>query len=458
MKSRYRFFAYSFCILLIVCPIVAAQTTTERVSELIKSAESLMAIKMYDGVIRDTTEALNLDPTAGLAFRLRGGAYFQQKNWERCALDLSIAISRSVRDQFIFVERALCYAGLQNFELALKDLDSEIAIRPYNEVALSFRGQVNIELRKLDSAVSDFTKALSIRPTAQDYHGRGLAYLRRGAAYWASALADAKKAVELKPDDWRNLLLLGKVHNSRLDPILAIPELTKALALSPNNPEILYFRARAYAGLKRTSDQIADLTACIKADPRSANCYTDRASTYIVAGDYPKGIADLGILLEIQSQSPSGILHDRAWAYLANNEAEAAFKDAEKVLGMIHIANYHATNAVAIGYFALRKANKHAEATAFLTKWIGVMKTRDKYSNEFKYLNGEFSASTLLATTANAGDRVSYRAFIGMMELLTGNKATAKVHFTWVKSNTSKGAGGFPAAQLALAELSRLSP
>ena len=112
------------------------------------------------------------------------------------------------------------------------------------------------QLPPADQKIADLTELIDRKPDfAGAYYARGMTQLSAGL--YQMAEMDLSRAIELKPD---------------------------AMAYAS--------RAQLYAAMKRTDQEIADLTSAIGLKPRYPIYYLRRASSYTVKGDCRLAIAD----------------------------------------------------------------------------------------------------------------------------------------------------------------------
>ena len=135
---------------------------------------SYLKNRQYDQAIYDFTRALELTGEGDksmrfLIYEMRGDAYFGKNAWTNSIQDYSKAVA--------------------------EDVDNENAKYVYLN-----RGWAYLNNNDLTSAIKDFDRAISIdSQLAEAYYRRGNAWLKKGDPQ--RALADAKEALKLKPDE-----------------------------------------------------------------------------------------------------------------------------------------------------------------------------------------------------------------------------------------------------------------
>ena len=158
---------------------------------------------------------------------------------------------------------------------------------PQSEVSrLTVTGLTKFAQGNFGGAASEFGKAITIVPQ------RGILYLQRGLARleqrdFTGALDDFNKADQLDK--------ANKVH-------------------------ILICRGRAYAGLKRLDDALAQLNKAVAADQKMPLAFITRADIYLSLGEDDKALADLERALKLDpEQAKAYLLRARYFKLKKNN-------------------------------------------------------------------------------------------------------------------------------------------
>lgn len=98
-----------------------------------------------------------------------------------------------------YYNRGIGYQNSKDYELALKDYDQALRLRPAYSSASNNRGNVFQSLRQYERAVQDYDQATRIAPNDPlPYNNRGNAYRRLGKT--DKAIAELDQAIRLKPD------------------------------------------------------------------------------------------------------------------------------------------------------------------------------------------------------------------------------------------------------------------
>jgi len=104
----------------------------------------------------------------------------------------------------------LLHAQKEYLKAALCEFSEAIKLDPNGSPYYSSRGSVHQALGMYDDALSDYSKAIDIRPKADYYNSRGCVYLAQGN--YDDAIADFNKAISLNPDFAWAYASLGKAY------------------------------------------------------------------------------------------------------------------------------------------------------------------------------------------------------------------------------------------------------
>jgi len=254
-----------------------AAITPERhpYQDLVRTASELLGQRSEAAqveAIRKLDAAIQLLPREPAAYRLRGDAYFDRRNWARCAADLTAADSYTQRDDepskvMLELHRKLgtCQARAGKLGAAEKTLaETAAAGNAPGEIWLRL-GEVRIAMGKLEEAIAALRSALD----STDSPAQSMVHFLLAAAYDrarrpADALFEANEGSKLDRQ-------LGILSNPAIPPIEP-GEIDYMLALAyrvePARPEytLAYFRRFVSAApdspwRKRAEEHIRDIRA-----------------------------------------------------------------------------------------------------------------------------------------------------------------------------------------------------
>ena len=160
-----------------------------------------------------------------------------------------------------WIERGNAKYGLKDFQGAIADYDSAIALKPDLVGAYGNRGNAKFALKDLQGAIADYNKTIMLEPDlAGNYDNRGNAKAALGDLQ--GAIADYNKAIELEPD---NAAVHADAYYNRgvtkwqfNDFLGALDDYTKALELRPSFGDVYNNRGTLYLFLGQKDKARAD--------------------------------------------------------------------------------------------------------------------------------------------------------------------------------------------------------
>ncbi len=236
-------------------------------------------------------------------------------------------------------------------------------------------GLLRYSAHEPDAAMAYFRDALALDPKSDAAHA-GRADVEFATGNYDAAVADASKAVALKPNDHPDAyLLLGTLadrkgdHQAKIDYIskaialapgyaqaytirsdgyeaqgkydLALADLDRAIALDPSlaaavqqKYEIIYV-GRGDAEMKTGATQVAigDYSAALRLNPANAGWLNRRGDAYNVTGHFTNAIADLS--QAIQADPSYGAAYgNRGVSYMQTGRDDLALADFDKAVSL----------------------------------------------------------------------------------------------------------------------------
>lgn len=133
----------------------------------------------------------------------RGGSLLNNGEYERATLDFSLFLLLNPTYAQGYFARALTYLGTDNTDAALADLDTAVRLSvldtpEYQANLLSLRGQVYQNTGNGEAAEADYTAAIDLDPSGDNYANRALLYAAMGRL--EDSLGDFDIAMEALPD------------------------------------------------------------------------------------------------------------------------------------------------------------------------------------------------------------------------------------------------------------------
>ena len=144
--------------------------------------------------------------------------------------------------------RGNAYLALGQIDRAISDYTNAINILP-SAVAYFNRGNAYLKKEQYDKAEKDYDEALKLDPTLVDaYLNRGVTFTNRGQ--YDRAIADYNEVLKLRPNFAPAYVKRGIANFAKGDHAKAIADFNEALRLEPTNSQAIDFKQRAEAAQK----------------------------------------------------------------------------------------------------------------------------------------------------------------------------------------------------------------
>ena len=185
----------------------------------------------------------------------RGKNNTRRGNYQDAITDLNRAIALNSEKPLYYYWRAATYIDLQKYNEALNDIQYAYKLDPYDNDILDKRKWLSAifenqgyELRQsqnITPSVEKYSSALSLNSNnAAMYYGRARSYIEQHKL--DLALIDIKKAIEIKPNDINNYLLIDYILAKSKDWDQIIKYWDDFIKLNPNNGRGYVERGGAY--------------------------------------------------------------------------------------------------------------------------------------------------------------------------------------------------------------------
>lgn len=189
-------------------------------------------------------------------------------------------------------------------ETALDYFNKAIEIDYSNATFYNYRGMINRNLKKLDSAIADFTKAIALNQKfANAYFNRATTYLLVSTEKTLiddskAIIADADKAISLSPNYAFAYAIRARANLNLNNRELAIADINKALQLDPNFKYAQDLLAEAKSNSPNTNANTASGTTQTS-DSEKVNFQHKQGSDHLKAGNYLLAITNFSECLRL---------------------------------------------------------------------------------------------------------------------------------------------------------------
>lgn len=137
-----------------------------------------------DGKTEQAFKAYNraekLNPDRAEVYASRGAAYFFDGQYGAAKRDFLKVVELNPYRAEGYTALASAMAALGDYEQALQLIDHSLTLNAAKPETFFTRGGINFMLGEYEQAVYDYTVVLQLRPAADVYNARGVAYLKLG--------------------------------------------------------------------------------------------------------------------------------------------------------------------------------------------------------------------------------------------------------------------------------------
>ena len=229
----------------------------------------------------------------------------------------------------IYLDRGLSKAQLKQHKEAIADYNEAIRLNPDEALAYYNRGLSKVQLEQYQEAIADYNEAIRLK---SDYE---FVYNDRGDAkyhidHYEEAIADYNEAIRLKPDEALAYYNRGLSKVQLKQHKEAIADYNEAIRLKPDEAPLYYSRGLSKVRLEQYQEAIADYDEAIRLNPDDAITYQARGFAKFELGQYEEVIADCNEAIRLNPDGATAyLLHGLAESELGHlSEAQQDFQTA----------------------------------------------------------------------------------------------------------------------------------
>ncbi len=234
---------------------------------------SIISASLYPLYAQDTGVPLKI---VGADIYERAAQSFTDKKYEQAVSDFSLVILLNPTFFDPYLQRALSYIELKNFDAALVDLNIVIRLprvdAPTQGQAYTARAKIYSSQNNSDAALADLAAAIRAIPDdPQAYYDRGQIYLAQ--AEYDKALKDMNLVASMAPNYPPTYYYLGVLNNQAKNYADAVKHFDTFIKAGTNDYVAYAGRATAYIGQDQFQQAIPDLNQALTLEPRAVNLY-----------------------------------------------------------------------------------------------------------------------------------------------------------------------------------------
>ncbi len=179
----------------------------------------LLEIARYPQAILSFDRAIDLKTNFADAYLMRARAFAASGQTTNAISDYSKVIELRPRDPQPLIERGRVYVDGKDYQSAIGDAASALALDSTSAVAYLLRGTAVRAMGNLEAALKDFDQAVKLQPSHVNYFERGTTYQMMNRH--EEAIADFTMVIKIEPD-------VGPPYYSRAKSERALGQLKEA--------------------------------------------------------------------------------------------------------------------------------------------------------------------------------------------------------------------------------------
>lgn len=306
--------------------------------------------------IRILNQKIPKEPKNYELLKERASLYIELNKADLALSDVNECVKHLPNDAEVYFLQHEIHNLNMDYREAIISLDSAIALNPDEAKYYHFRGFTYHLLKKFDSALASYDKAISLQPLPFTFLKRGDVYL--DLREFDQAISECKTALEIIEELYKSsgltqaerpypllhlyYLTLGSAYKGRDDYAQALKCFNQVITLRPDLPVGYYNRGMLYKdfttgyhyrppqkGFDKLEAALEDFTFVIEREPENPEYYFQRADCKLTQQDYVGAIADCSIAINLGKDHPNRFLYHfaRGNAYFYSRDFENAIID-----------------------------------------------------------------------------------------------------------------------------------
>jgi serine/threonine-protein kinase len=258
----------------------------------------------YEQALADFDQAVDLDPENASAYGGQTAVYLELGQPDRAVASATQAIQLDPEYPDYWSDRAWAYKLLGDYDAALSDLTQAIELYPEDAWIYRDRAEIYMELDDPYSALADYDRVIELEPwDAWAFIER--AWAHRSVGDYEAALDDLNEATRIDPEEPFAYIDRAKIYDEELgDGARALDELDAAVEVAPDDANAYFHRAVFFLNRNDWEAVISDMTQAIPLAPEWPDLYGHRGEAYKELGLVDEARADFEVFLELTEGDP----------------------------------------------------------------------------------------------------------------------------------------------------------
>jgi len=313
---------------------------------------------------------LRFAPNNSEAYHLQGQIYLNLSRFEKALVNFDRAVKIAPKAKYYY-NRALTHKRLDEASAAKKDFEKIIDLReqdletlyyrakaalvlqdkdfqdyssilnvqPHNAEEYYYRAYFNIRSGKIEAAISDYTRAISLNPNYIDaYHGRA-GLLEVELEDLDGAISDYNSIIELNPRHFYAHVVRAMIRDKIGQVVEAQLDYDRAIKIDPALG--YYYRAKMRSQQQDIDGAISDYTNSIQANPHDVEVYYLRSCLWLKLNELDRAIADYDRMIAIKKVKPDNHHPDLKEVYRLRGNAKQKKGDLRSAISDLSQSIHH---------------------------------------------------------------------------------------------------------------------
>ena len=324
-----KFLRYITIFILLTLPFTGyTQINTEQV---LRVGQNALYFDDYMLSIQYFNQVIQAKPYLAQPYFFRAIAKLNLEDYAGAKDDATLAIERNPFITDAYEVRGVALQNMGRLEEAVADYDKALSMLPENKGILFNKALAEEELKNYDIAQECYTQLLKAHPRFDSgYIGRARLYLAQCDT--VSALADIDKAIELNKNAINAYVIRADISIKReKDYQRALEDMNEAIKLQPHYAGFFINRAFLRYNLDDYFGAMADYDYAISLDPTNVVAYFNRGLLLAEVHGNDRAIQDFSKVLQINADDYRALLN-RSLLYEETGNYKLAIEDINKVI------------------------------------------------------------------------------------------------------------------------------
>ncbi|MEI3649727.1 MAG: tetratricopeptide repeat protein [Dolichospermum lemmermannii FEM_B0920] len=297
-------------------------------------------VQDFDDSIQAMKNAVIKKPDMWQAYYNTAWILFSKKQYDSALLAINTAINKQSSFYLSYLLKSLILLEFNQYTTALDSINKGIEeakeAKKYDFWLYEIRGNILVNLKRYDEAITDFTQSITINPQYPGgYYNRGVTYSLQEK--FAQAIDDYTQAIAIHPQGIKAYSNRAAAYYSQGKIDSAINDLTQAIAIDSQYATAYYNRGLIYYEQGNLEEAKTNFKNAIAINPKEykiplnfllLEAYHNRASAYYKAGKMEQAIQDYTQIIAIDTKDAQ-VYGLRGVLYLLTGNKQQAIKDLE---------------------------------------------------------------------------------------------------------------------------------